>query len=212
MAVVSTYQQDDEPSDLTPGTGWLRGDGKEYVRKLDLSWNYVGEWQLSHKNNLPIEGGTMMGPILGSHGLAPLDNPAFTGAATQNGVDLADKDYLTNQLAALQLTLTSLITNQVGGTMGNITIGGNLAVGYGTVSDGGTIPLPIYADNVRASLSEVWGVLASMKSLTGHDGSEANDWTFEVNVDASLNVTCTNVESHWGTFTGVASYIVMCKR
>lgn len=212
MPVANAYYQADEPTDLTPATRWYKDDGKLYIRKIDLSWNYAGEWQLPNMHHLHVEGGTMLGPILGAHGLAPTDNPAFTGTATLNTIDLADKQWAADQLTTLQTTLTNLITNQVSGSSGNITIGSNLAVGYGTVNDGGTIPLPTYSDNKRAVKAEVWGVLVSMKSVTVHDGSEANDSVWEVSADVNLVVTAHVVESHWGTKAGVANYVIICKR
>ncbi len=212
MPVVKNYQQADEPSDLLPGTGWYKDDGKAYIRKLDGSWNYIGEWQLPNMHHLHLEGGTVLGPILGAHGLAPVDDPAFTGTATLNDIDLADKQWTTEQMADLQTTLSQMIAAQIGGTSGNITIGSNLAVGYGTIADGGTIPLPVYADNKRATKPEVWGVLVSMKTVTIHDGSEANDSVWDVSADVNLVVSAKVVESHWGTASGTANYIIICKR
>lgn len=219
MAAVSTYQQAAEPTDMNPGTTWLKDDGSAYIRKLDLTWNYLGEWQLPHMHHLHIEGGTMLGPILGGHGLAPLNNPPFTGTATLNGLDLADKQWVTDQLSTLQTVLTNLISNQIGGTSGNITIGSNMAVGYGTVTDGGTIPLPTYADNKRAVKAEVWGVIVSQSSVTHGSGSEATNWINECFADVNLVVTCkSRITSGGGGnntgsgTTGVANYIVVCKR
>lgn len=212
MSVSSAYFQADEPTDLTPSTRWYRDDGKLFIRKIDLSWNYAGEWQLPNMHHLHLEGGTMLGAIDGAHGLAPVDNPAFTGTATLNAIDLADKQWATDQLAALQTTLSQMIAAQIGGTSGNITIGSNLAVGYGTIADGGTIPLPVYSDNKRATKPEVWGVLVSLKSVTVHDGSEANDAAWDVSADVNLVVSAKVVGSHWGTASGYANYIIICKR
>ncbi len=212
MAVASIYQQASEPTDLKPGTIWLGDDGVGKIRKLDGTWNTFGPWQEPNFGLLSLQGGTMLGPILGAHGLATLESPAFTGTPTINAVDAADKDFVTSQVEALKTSLTALISNQFGGTAGNITIGGNLAVGYGTVADGGTIPLPTYADNTRAAKAEVWGVMVSMATMPFHDGAEANDSSFNIAVDVNLNVTCQCVESHWGTKTGTANYIILCKR
>lgn len=219
MAAVSVYCQADEPTDLAPGTTWRKADGKEYVRKLDGTWNYTGEWQLPNMHHLSIEGGTMLGAILGAHGLAPTNNPAFTGTATLNDVDLADKQWATDQLTALQETLSNLITSQIGGTTGNITIGSNLAIGYGEVNDQGTIPLPVYSDNKRAVKAEVWGLLVSPKSVPHSSGSEATSWLNECFADVNLLVTCKiritsgggGANAGSGT-SGIASYIVICKR
>lgn len=212
MPQVNAYYQATEPSDLTPATRWYKDDGKLYIRKIDLTWNYAGEWQQPNLNHVHVEGATMLGPLLGNHGLAPLESPAFTGVATLNDIDLADKQWVSDQLTALQTTLNNTISNQIGGTTGNITIGSNMAVGYGTVADGGTIPLPVYSDNVRATKAQVWGVLVSMKSVTVHDGSEANDSVWEVSADVNLVVTANVNESHWGAKAGVANYIIICKR
>lgn len=220
MAVASIYQQAVEPTDLTPGTLWLRDDGTSAVRKLDLTWNELGSWELPSWGNLPVAGGTMLGPILGNHGLAPLASPAFTGAPTINGIDAADKQWVTDQLTTLQSTVNDLISNAISGTSGNITIGSNLTVGYGTVQDGGTIPLPVFADNTRADKSQVWGVMVSMNNAAYGTGSEATSWANKCTVDANLLVTCgvaivgggggANTGSTAGTST--ANYIVICKR
>lgn len=217
MPVVSTYQQAVEPTDLTPGITWLRNDGTAAIRKLDLTWNEIGKWQLPSFNNLPLTGGTMLGAILGQHGLAPLANPAFTGTATLGGVDLAPKQWTTDQLTALQTTISNQITSLIGGTTGNITIGSNLAIGYGTVADGGTIPLPIYSDNKRAALAEVWSVLVSNNSTPHSSGAEATSWVDECFANASLIVTCKiRITSGGGgnnlSGNGTANYIIVCKR
>lgn len=220
MPVVNTYQQAVEPTDLTPGTTWLRDDGTAAIRKLDLSWNEIGNWELPYFNNLQRSGGTVLGPILGNHGLAPLDSPPFTGTPTINGVDAADKQWVTDQLTTLQGTLNDLLSNAISGTSGNITIGSNLTVGYGTVFDGGTIPLPVFADNTRADKTQVWGVLVSMNKATYGTGSEATAWSNDCSVDSNLLVKCglsitgggggANMGSAAGA--SVANYIVVCKR
>lgn len=219
MPVANAYQQAVEPTDLTPGVRWFKDDGKAYIRKLDLTWNYIGEWELPNMHHLHLEGGTMLGPILGAHGLAPTDSPAFTGTPTLGSVDLADKQWTTDQLTALLDTVNKLISNQFGGGSGNLTIGNNMAVGYGTVADQGTIPLPVYADNKRAVKAEVWGLLVSQNSVPHSSGSEATNWINECFADVNLLVTCkTRITSGGGGSnagsgtSGVANYIIACKR
>lgn len=221
MAVVNTYQQASEPTDLTPGTQWYRDDGKAYIRKLDLTWNYIGEWQRPNFNHLHVEGGTMLGPILGEHGLAPLNNPAFTGTATLNDVDLADKQWTSDQIEALQTSLENFITGTSNGTSGTLSIGNNLAIGYGQVKHGETIELPRYGGvaGQRAALSEVWAVLPSIHDLEGWN-SKGNDYSFQsqVSVDANLKVTCSWLSTENSTvgyiehYTGSINYIIICKR
>lgn len=220
MPAVSAYQQAVEPTDLKPGTLWYKDDGKAYIRKLDLTWNYIGEWQLPNMHHLHLEGGTMLGVILGDHGLAPSNNPQFTGTATLNNLDLADKQWVTDQLAELQTTLSDLISNQIGGGSGTITIGNNLAIGYGEVADQGTVPLPKFADDKRATLAQVWAVMCSTKSCPHSSGSEATNWVDECFVNTStLIVTCKirivsgggGANAGSGT-SGTANYIIICKR
>jgi hypothetical protein len=220
MPVVSTYQQAIEPTDLTPGTTWLRDDGTAAVRKLDLTWNEIGNWELPNFGNVSIRGGTMLGPLLGAHGLAPLVDTPLTGVPTSNGIDLADQQWVKDQLTAMLTTINNLISNAIGGTNGNITIGSNLAVGYGTVADGGTIPLPVFSDNTRADKSQVWGVLVSMNNAAYSTGSEATSWANKCTVDVNLVVTCGvsitsgGGGSNHGSTDGAstANYIVICKR
>jgi len=215
MSEAKTYQQASEPSDLTPGTTWLHDNGKAYIRKLDLTWNYVGEWELPNFHHLHLEGGSMLGPIGGAHGLCHSHNPAFTGTATLNDVDLADKQWISTQLEDLRSVLENYISGKMGGTSGNVTVGNNMAIGFGTVQDGATIPLPTYADNTRASKSEVWGVLPSIKSMVGSNHPYvAFQYNMTCSVDANLVAS-----SKWsgGGYVHEAgqsqiNYIIICKR
>jgi hypothetical protein len=213
MGIVNLYQQADEPSAETPaGTVWFRDDGTSAVKKIDLTWNELGSWQEENWGKLLVSGGTMLGPILGAHGLAELDSPAFTGTPTIEGDEIATKPWTIEQLDALQLEIQNFINGAFGGSGNTITIGNNLAMIKGTAAHGDTCALPAYADGDTAALADVWVALPSLESMLVHDGEEANDVTWDIDIDANLLVTCQAAESHWGTQEGRIHYLVICKR
>jgi hypothetical protein len=211
MAIVNAYQQADEPADAVAGTQWFRDDGTWAIMGLDLNWNEMGLWTMPDHGHLPVAGGTMIGNILGGHGLAGLESPAFTGSPTIEGDEIATKPWTTVQLDALQTTLQQFIASSFSGSDGTLTIGNNLAIGYGTVANGATIPLPKYADDDRASLSEVWAVIPSVRSLTGRSDSITSfNWTITCSVDANLLVTCTF--AGWSVPDASINYLIICTR
>jgi len=216
MAEVKTYQGADEPTDMAPGTTWLKDDGNAVIRKPDGTWNLIGQWTVPNMGMVDIQGDTMLGPLLGAHGLAPLDSPDFTGTVQVAGEEVATKTWTTEQLSDLQTTLEDFIGGQFSGSETTISIGNNLAIGYGNganaIPHGGAIPLPKYGDGSRAQLSEVVGVVVSVSSMAMNDGAEANTYVWTVSVDANLTVTCKTVGTHWGEHDGSANYLIICKR
>ena len=209
---VKAYYQADEPTDLNPGTQWFRDDGKAYIRKPDLTWNETGRWTEKNMGHVDIQGDTMLGSLEGDHGLAPLDSPPFTGIVTVNGEEVATKAWTTEQLQALQESLQNFIGGQYSGSEGTITIGNNLAIGFGgPIEHGAAIPLPLYGDGSRAHNSEVWGVIPSLHAIQVHDGGEANNTYWDISVDANLVVTC-HVTSRWPEYFGSVNYLIICKR
>jgi len=223
MPEVKTFQQASEPNDLTPGTKWYHDNGKAYIRKSDLSWNYIGEWELPNFHHLHLEGGSMLGSIGGAHGLCHSHNPAFTGTATLNDVDLADKQWTSDQFKNLRTILENYISGKIGGSSGNLSIGNNLAIGFnapGTdIPHGGTIPLPVYSDGKRASKNEVCGVIVSFsKNLTPNHPHNAFNGMSTCSVDANLVVTAIwhisggGWDGDHGQYVGAANYLILCKR
>jgi hypothetical protein len=219
MGVVQSYYQADEPTDQTPGTIWYRDDGTMAQRDLSLAWVEKGNWLLTDNGMLSKEGGDVSGPVTGSHGHAPIDNPAFTGNITLDGEDVPDKPWVQAQMDALEETIQRFIAEALAGTDTTISIGNNMAVGVGTVVHGGAITLPKYADDTRADISEVWGApFVSPAALARGNGSEATGMAYECTVDpATLIVTCrTRITSGGGganwAADGTANYLIICKR
>ena len=155
MSEVKTYQQADEPTDATPGTGWLRADGSKAQRDMSGAWVEKGSWTLENDGMLPKAGGAVTGAVIGNHGHAPMDSPAFTTNATLDGDDLATKVWVAQQIADLMTTIQDYISNAISGGESSITIGQNFVLAYGTVANGGTVPLPTYSSGVKAVKSEI---------------------------------------------------------
>ena len=213
MSEVKTYQQSSEPSDELPGTIWLRDDGSKAQRVLDGSWVEKGNWTEENDSMVSVDGGAVLGPITGNHGHAPLDSPAFTTNATLDGNDLATKAWTTDQLEALSDTLQGFIAASLSGSEGTITIGNNIVIGYGTLTSGQTIDLPPYANQEKALLREVKGVLASVASIQWYNHQyDGFAYTLSAGVDANLVVSCMAVGAGHGTYTGTVNYIVVCMR
>jgi len=218
MAEVKTYYQADEPSDVAPGAMWLRSDGTKAQRGLSSEWIEKGSWTEVNDGMLPVVGGSMLGPVSGNHGHAPIDDPAFTGVMTLNGEEIPDKPWVTAAIEALQETLQNFITQSLTGGDNSISVGNNLAIGIGEVADQGAITLPKFADDTRAVLGEVWGVLVSPKEYHHGIGSEATIMAHECYHDPmTLIVTCrTRILSGGGgavsAAAGTANYLIICKR
>ena len=223
MAEVKTYHGADEPTDMAPGTTWRKDDGKEFARKPDGTWVQTGRWTERNCGHVDIQGDTMLGPLLGQHGLAPLDSPPFTGMPTISGGEIATKTWTTDQLSDLQKALQDFISGQFSGSEGSITIGNNLAIGYGTRTNGQTIPLPVYGDKSNAFLTEVWAVMVSPADMGGSiSGDIADIFTVHCSVDSSLLLSCyiKHTRPGWGNDDigigdsghALANYFIVCKR
>lgn len=211
MPEVKTYQQADEPSDQTPGTTWLNDNGKAYIRKLDLSWNYIGEWQLPNMHHLHVEGGTMLGPILGAHGLMPVNNPTLTGTATLNDIELADKQWTRT---ALENYISGALGD--GSTSNNVTIGSNIAFGFGVLPHGGTVPLPKYLGDVTAKISDIVMLQVAPDEILHWNSRENDFWSrliCRVN-PTTLVVSCYTETSviHDKYMEGTVQYIIACMK
>jgi hypothetical protein len=214
MAAVQTYFQADEPTDSAPGTIWLRSDGTKAQRDLSSAWVEKGNWLLEDDGLLSQEGGSVQGPITGNHGHAPTDSPAFTTVITLDGEEVPDKPWVTEQLANMQTDLQNYITEALSGGDSGVSIGNNLAFGYGQgLTNGSVVPLPKYADDTRATIGEVvlLMVAAGNNSFSCNVNAQHNIY---VSVDpATLIVTCYGVRLGTGnTWNGVASYFIVCQR
>jgi len=162
VSEVKTYQQADEPTDITPGTTWLRADGTKAQRDLSGAWVEKGSWTLEDDGMLPASGGAVTGAVTGNHGHAPADSPAFTTNATLDGEDLSTKTWVSEQIADLMTTIQDYIANALGGGESSIAIGQNIAFGYGSVDNGSVVPLPTYSSGVKAVKSEIVLLLPSI--------------------------------------------------
>lgn len=211
MPLVETYYQADEPPQTAPGTVWLRADGTKAQRGLSGQWIEKGSWTEENDGMMSVNGGTVLGPVLGNHGHAPLDSPAFLGTMTLNGEEVPDKPWVNDQIQAAVEAIQSFVNGVMTGGE-TISIGNDMAIGYGVVADGGTIPLPKYADGTRAILSEVWGVLPSLRYTYFHFSAGTNLLGVNIRADANLLVTakCEYGVANWVSVE--ANYIIICKR
>lgn len=217
MPLVSTYYQANEPSDTAPGTIWLRADGTKAQRGLSAEWIEKGSWTQENDGMLSTEGGTVLGPVHGNHGHAPIDSPAFTGTITLNGEEVPDKPWVQDQIDAAVESLQAFVNNIVGGDEG-FTVGNNLAIETGVVAHDGIIPLPKYADDTRAVHEEIWAMLVTMKHAAHSTSDRAAQIGHYCSVDpATRKVTARfTMEAGGGganwAGTGDANYIIICKR
>ena len=216
MSEVKTYQQADEPTDTTPGTGWLRADGTKAQRDLSGAWVEKGSWTLENDGMLPKAGGAVTGAVTGNHGHAPMDSPAFTTNATLDGEDLSTKPWVQEQLTNLQTELQNYIIEALGGGESSLAIGQNIAFGYGTLAHGATVPLPTYSSGVKAVKSEIVLLLASMYSAQDSTSDRAIAIAAECWIDpdtllvtARHRIVSGGGGSNWAS-DGSANYIIVC--
>jgi hypothetical protein len=218
MAAVQTYYQADEPNETTPGTVWLRSDGTKAQRDLSGNWIEKGSWVLEDDGLLSKNGGAVVGPITGNHGHAPTDSPAFTTNITLDGEDVPDKPWVTAQIEDMQTALQTYVTEALSVGDTGISIGANLAFGYGIIAHGGTIPLPKYSDDTQATIGQICLLLVGPSTLARASGGEATYWVYETSVDpTTLLVTArTRITSGGGGnnagVNGTANYSIICKR
>lgn len=104
MTQIAPYQQASDPGAVGAGVEWTNTTtGDVYRRDITNSaWNKMFNVGVVNGGLLPLAGGNMTGAITGSHGLAPLDSPAFTTNATLTSNDLATKAFVTNLLTGYQ--------------------------------------------------------------------------------------------------------------
>jgi len=85
--------------------------------------------------------------------------------------------------------------------------------GMGTVAHGATIPLPYYKDGTRATTAQVCGVLVSTNAQDWYNHQyDGFSYHQTCSVDANLLVTCRVIGDGHGTTTGVANYLIICRR
>lgn len=212
------YQQADEPDDDRPGTIWFDNRGKGWIKKMTGEWNYVGEWQLPNFHHLHVEGGSMLGPVRGAHGLMSAFNPAMEGTATLNDIDLADKQWTMDQINTMRATLENYISGALGGSTGNFTIGSSIAFGYGTVNHDGVVPLPKYSGEITAKVSDVVALIVSPYDVDHWNSKSEGYWVKSV---CKVNPSTLKVECYTVDYlnpsggddkykTGTAQYLIVC--
>lgn len=212
MSEVKTYQQADEPTDITPGTTWLRADGTKAQRDLSGAWVEKGSWTLEDDGMLPASGGAVTGAVTGNHGHAPADSPAFTTNATLDGEDLSTKTWVSEQIADLMTTIQDYIANALGGGESSITLGQNIAFGYGTLTHGETVPLPTYSTGVKAVKAEIVLLLPSWNEMSIHDSASAHQhMTYYCSIDPdTLAVSSYTDGDNEGTKYHPINYLIVC--
>lgn len=216
MSEVKTYQQADEPTDVTPGTVWLRATGTKAQRDLTGAWVEKGSWTETNDGLLPLTGGAVTGPVTGSHGHAPLDSPAFTTNATLDGEDLSTKTWVSEQIADLMTTIQDYISNAISGGESSITIGQNFVLAYGTVANGGTVPLPTYSSGVKAVKSEIT-LLIPFLLYSNFRYRDQHRSLITVGIDPDTliaTVTYDNGHTEWldTNFTVTIGYAIACMK
>lgn len=227
--VGNRYIQTGDPGAVGCGYQWCNSStGVLYERNVaNNAWVTVGNVGLTNYGSLPITGGAMTGAITGVTGWAPLDAPNFTTSAKLSSVNLAT----TTDLSNLQTTLTNLINAQIASGFSalnsSLSISNSIAWGYGTVYDGGTIPLPSYSDR-QALHSEIVVMLVAhsgYKTLppsgpdycaemsTTNTGSEARSHGHTAYVNTSTRVvTCGTFAAGDGAASNdsYANYVIIC--
>ena len=214
MAEVKTYYGT-EPSDSSPGTMWLRTDGTKAQRDLSGVWIEKGSWTLEDDGLLSKEGGAVTGPVTGNHGHAPTDSPAFTTIITLDGEEVPDKPWVTEQMTNMQTDLQNFITEALSGGESGISVGNNMAFGYGTLAHGAAVPLPKYSDDTRATLGQIVIMGAALVDTHAITPSRAGDnmLGYKCKIDAAtLVVTAQILMSYQDWVATDAQYWIICVR
>ena len=217
MSLVNTYYSATEPADTAPGTIWLRVNGTKAQRGLSGEWIEKGSWTEENDGMLSVNGGTVLGPVGGNHGHAPLENPQFTGTITCDGEEVPDKPWVLDQIQKVKDSITAFVNDIVNNTEG-FTVENNLAIEVGVVAHDGIIPLPKYADGTRAVHEEIWAMLVTMKHAAHSTSDRAAQIGHYCSVDpATRKVTARFLMEAGGggaNWAGVgdANYIIICKR
>ena len=214
MSEVKTYQQADEPTDVTAGTTWLRADGTKAQRDFSGAWIEKGSWTLEDDGMLPAAGGAVTGAVTGNHGHATLDSPAFTTNATLDGEDLSTKTWVSEQISDLMTTIQDYIANALGGGESSLAIGQNIAFGYGSVANGTVVPLPTYSSGVKAVKGEIDLLLPSIaySNFTSRD-QHRNYVTLSIDPTTLIaTATYDNQHNETGdtTYDVTIGYLIVC--
>jgi len=225
MSLIGTvYIQPTDPGAVGYGYQWANSStGNVYDRNTsNTAWVFQRNSNQAQGGALPVSGGAMTGAITGASGFAPISSPAFTGSPNVAGVNLVTQTVLTNSLAALTTTLNNDIASAIASVTGTFNINGQLAIKSGTVSDGGTIPLPNYGGtNPRqATISEVMALMVGPETYTYQTDGNASHRVFTCTASGALVVTCNEPitagggGSSQGTVAGasVANYLIICLR
>lgn len=175
----NTWVQDLEPVSPSALDLWFRpATGEKWQRNTaGDTWIFKGYADEAWDGTLPRSGGSMVAPILGSTGLAPLDNPDFTGTPKRSGIDLltvADIEQLRREIyARLQSDILSFFGNTPNSsqTRANIAVlYGEEVVPYATLAAGFQIGLPTFdSDGVPATDEQVLFWSAGWTRFMLHD-------------------------------------------
>lgn len=166
---------------------------------------------------LSLEGGTVLGPVQGNHGHAPLEDPAFTGVITLDGEEVPIKPWVLDQIQQVKASIQAFVNDIVNNTEG-FTVENNLTIETGVVAHDAVIPLPKYADGTRAVHEEVWAMMVSMHHAADSTSDRAAQVGQYCSVDpATRKVTARHLMEAGGggaNWAGVgdANYIIICKR
>lgn len=180
MALVGNrYIQAGDPGATGAGYQWLNSSsGNLYERNTaDTGWTFIGNVNQASYALLPKSGGDMTGAITGAHGLAPYTDADFSGNLRVGGLDVATQTWATAQIAALQTTINSRVSEAISSASSSITTKNNIAYASGIYYDtpgnlsstGYTIALPQYKDLTTASVGDILDYGAALTSFDVHD-------------------------------------------
>jgi len=240
MALVNTYYQASEPTDLTPGTVWIDSVGSRKQRGIDGAWRSMGNVNLDNGGSVKRAGDSMDGALQGAHGLAPLNAPNLRNYASLDNDPLSTVSWVNQKLDDLNIALLEKIAATAkGGNAASALLAGNLAFGFGcnapavalsyfdepanpndphrSLNDGDVVPLPKYinADGSRTDASHSEIVLMMVSPRLQHDWN--NDTPRDHNLRCFVNpntrvVTSKITISQGGDYAGAANYVIVCMR
>lgn len=212
------YIQTNDPGAVGAGKSWLHPTTQDYkIRDANnAAWVLWGNLAQSRAGNLPVSGGPVTGPLTGSHNLAPLTTPDFTGGAKTDGKTLARLSDLalmrTDIINSVNSRMQELLSRSTGSVVVN-NIAFESVVVSATSGTNFTIALPKYPDGTDAVASEVRAYGASIQAFSFQDMAAGSSYNMQVSCietgpgTRTYTPTCSHTD--WPRVEGVGNFKIV---